>query len=85
MNREIKFIRHRLKQLDTFPKDFEKLKRFDLAEVLEDIILEIRGSLKQIEKQLEKQGKKVAMIKKKKVKKKIKKNLYMLKENLGVK
>jgi hypothetical protein len=69
MNREIKFIRHRLKKLDRLAIKLRK-KDFELSEVFEDIVLEIKVSIKKIEKQLEKQGKKVALIKKKKVKKK---------------
>ena len=52
MNREIKYIQKRIKILKTFIKDFRKLKKFDLAEVLDDVITEIEESLKILEGRL---------------------------------
>jgi len=52
MNREIKYIRHRLKELKIFGSKLRKLKQFNLAEVLDDVITEIEDSLKIIEKKL---------------------------------
>ena len=53
MNREIKFIRHRLKKLDRLAIKLRK-KDFELSEVFEDIVLEIKISIKKIERMLKK-------------------------------